>query len=442
MLNLLVLVILLSLVCLAGDDSLACSFCAIICVLLGILNIFTCLRRTRLILHPLSVFSFVWLIMIPIASFNYPLMAAMETQQWTYVLAFSCIYMVAGSLFPDAADLNSNTSSTQERYLNLSSTGVRFSCFLVALSVLAVLVDAYFHGGFIALSSEVYLERFRMSFPGYYLVRDIGNLGIVLLSLDPSVRRKPTYIVCLILMVLVNLSIGVRFSLFVLAIGVISSFSSLKFKSKALGALLVAIVLGICAFGFVSSLRDDAEQMQVYMIDTGFYRGQVSDLTSTEVFRYVGYAARLTSDYVEDGYGGITHGIYTGSPITDLLQIEVTTPSLIQHYGYNATTIITYLYMDFGPFWPLAAFAWSLLVNYAFQRNMKRHSLFSGYWCAVAYISLVLSFYTYIHAYSYWIAYYPFLLILVQAILGKMSHTIHGLGDCNEGVCYHSCQNP
>lgn len=409
----------LLLLCLMSDDRLVGVVCSVGCIFLGFLNIYTCWKQTGALLQPLSVFSLIWLIAIPVAAFDYPLMPAMSSEQWVYALSFILIFLIASAIVTRFVLGDKNFPDCPHRSFQLPPKWRCFSFFLVVISVVAVLADAVLHGGFIASSSTVYLERFRTSFSGYYLLRSLGNLGVVLLVQDPQIRKKPSFFVAVLAMLFVDLSIGVRFDLFVLGIGVISAFSNTRFSRRSVAALIIVMLGAVLAFMLIASLRDGIEQLQKYNIDTGFYHGKVDELFNTELMRYVGYAPRNTIDYVEQNLGGVMMGGYTLSPIADLLQISVTTPELIQHYGYNATDIVSYLYMDFDVLWPFFAFAWSVLINLAYYKGTSGDSIFCKYWRAVALISLTLSFYTYIHAYAYWIAYFPILISIANHFLRR-----------------------
>ncbi len=388
-----------------------------ILILLGIINITSYWQYSHQLLTPLSIFSAVWLIAIPATAGPFPLMQAMTMVQWRMCLIFDWMFMLSSTIFYIPIKYLENQSKNVITYSRIT---IKFLALLVLVSAVSTTIDAVIHGGFIAFSDDVATVRYRESFPGYSLLRAIGNLGVVLFSFDKRYRKTPVFALSTLLMIAVNLSIGVRFSIFVLAVSLVSSMADEGISRKmAIRVAAIGIVGGIAAFSLISLIRDVSDSINEFYISTGLYHGSIEEVSSTELFRYLGYSQRLMEAYVQSGQAGITHGMYTLAPLLGLLQLPFNPPDLIMIYGYNATNTIGYLYRDFGELWPLAAFVWSSIINLIYRMNIQRRTVFSKYCSVVALTVLTLSFYTYIHSLSYWITYFPVVLFVGHLILGN-----------------------
>lgn len=396
-----------------GDDVVLRFFLVFACVALGILNLWVCWRATRLLLRPVAIFSLLWLIVVPLTSFEVPLMEAMSAFQWRQVLLFALTFMMASLLFAQD-DLKPNEVPVTSLSLSRGLAYVMYGTIVV--TVIAVLFDAIINGGFIISADDVNVERHRSSFPGYYLLRALGNLGVSVLAFDKTRRKGKSFIMAFLVMTLVNFSIGVRFGVFVLGIAVVSCWCADRFEAKRLRALVIIGACAVLVFTGISIARDDEANKTLYYITLGGYSGTVDSLTSTELIRYFGYSQRLMEEYMANEQGGVASGAYTLTPLFDFFQIESEYPPRIQVQGYNATNIISYLYQDFGQLWPVAAFVWSALINAAYRWRLRKPGLFSFYWCSVAYVNLALSFYAYVYAFSYWLVTFPILLLMVSAL--------------------------
>lgn len=71
--------------------------------------------------------------------------------------------------------------------------------------------------------------------------------------------------------------------------------------------------------------------------------------------------------FIETFPAGYMKGNYTLSPILDLFQVPLIHKPGFSIYGYTATNIISYQYLDFGDLWLIAATIWSFIINLAFS---------------------------------------------------------------------------
>ena len=71
-------------------------FVTIPLILLGIFNIYYLSKATGIMISPITIFSLIWLIIIPLTSGSAPLMPEMSNMQWKYCLFGSILFFYRG----------------------------------------------------------------------------------------------------------------------------------------------------------------------------------------------------------------------------------------------------------------------------------------------------------------------------------------------------------
>ena len=204
---------------------------------------------------------------------------------------------------------------------------------------------------------------------------------------------------------------------------VVAGFVSDGLNWKKILGLFVAAASAVVVFFVIANLRDIDETQALYFISTGKYVGDPAYLAQTEIARYFGMTQRLVEQYFSFYEGGETSFLYTLAPVLNILQLDlVELPDNLSIYGYNAVSMVAYAYLDAGAFWPLLTFTWSIVVVGLFGYSQVRTTLSARYLGAVSMLCIALSFYTYIHALTYWVFLFPLLVILIDA-KGKKSMT-------------------
>ena len=200
------------------------------------------------------------------------------------------------------------------------------------------------------------------------------------------------------------------------------------FRLLMLGGVCILLV-----FIFVSVYRNSSEHMDYYYISSGIYRGEASDLTSTELVRYFGMNQRNMTTVLSGGFNPEDALEYTFSPVASVF-MDVPQGLGTSIYGYTANNIIAYAYHDAGwAMWALI-FIWSIIINLTFIRfSQNRASITRAYWWSTMGMSLTMSFFAYLNAYAYWMFLFPIVVWLIQALLARTKNeSVASKCDCIE----------
>ena len=117
--------------------------------------------------------------------------------------------------------------------------------------------------------------------------------------------------------------------------------------------------------------------------------------------------------------GGTNHGLFTLFPLLKFFFVEPEMASTGSIYGYNACNIITFMYADFGYFWPLGIFVFFALGVFCYNKKIKGNSIVFSYFWSIALFAMLFSFYSYVFQYVYWVTVYPLILLAVHFVFGK-----------------------
>lgn len=387
-----------------------------ICVfLLGIVNITFSVVCLNQIWSPFTLYTFIWLILVPLFSGGFPLMDQMTAFQWRLSLIMDISFYAAFSVVTLLVPKVDKKEHAKSEPFSLTRSQFAMAVGMIVVSSLATVIDALLFGGFVSSSDAVYEERYRDSFPGFSLLRELGPLGVALISFDGRRRNSALFFFLLVVVLLGCYTRGVRFGIVVTLFMVVAGYMSDGLSWKKVLGLLVAAIAVVLIFFAIAYLRDIDETQALYFISTGKYTGDPAYLAHTEIARYFGMTQRLVEEYFAEYAGGETALLYTLTPILNILQLDVfSLPVNLSIYGYNAVSMIAYAYLDAGMLWPVLTFCWSAAMVSAFRYSQLRSTLISQYLGAASMLCIALSFYTYIHALTYWVLLFPLLLMLVS----------------------------
>ena len=389
---------------------------AIVPAVLSCINCLVLMVRSRAPLaNPVSIYMVIWLVLIPLTSFEAPLMEAMSSFEWRMCAGFGVTYCIAGLLLARKTEVTTEKVVTS---YEISSSTENVLLGLIGVSIAAMVAN--FTLGGVALFSEDDLARKTLSsFVGYPLLSSVGSVGIALLANHYRLRRPKLYVILLVAYLMLQALTGARFVAIITLIMTGVMVASHRLGKKHLRMLALGGVCVLLVFSFVSSYRSSAEHMDYYYISSGIYRGEASDLTSTEMVRYFGMNQRNMSAVLEREFSLENTLEHTLSPITSVF---ASNPEGLgtSTYGYTANNIIAYAYHDAGwGMWALL-FVWSLLVNGAFTRfSQNRASLIRAYWWSAMAMSLTMSFFSYLSAYAYWMFLFPVMVWSIHALLSR-----------------------
>lgn len=388
---------------------------AIILVLLGVYNIFFLSKKTKVLISPITIFSLIWLILIPLTSGSAPLMTKMSDMQWKYCL-LGCLLFFIGSLFASLVNKKISKKSINNNNYKMTKLLYRICIIILLIGIGLYFLQAFINGGFPISSIDPNdARRHFYTLPGSAFISNLGFLSIYLIFCDNEYRKKKIFWLLALIYIGIQILMTVRFLLFLIVIVLLSTKSNDLLSKKGKKRIVFVILLVIVSFMIVSFYRGGVDDKQTYFINTGIYKGTSSELFKTELVRYFGMSQRTMESYITTYKTDTINLKHTLYPLLDSIKM---TPELNYHYGiygYTATNIITYFYFDAGMLWWLLMTIWSFIMNFwyfSFKRNPN--NIISKYFWAISSISIVMSFYCYINAYPYWYFHYIVILLCIK----------------------------
>ena len=388
---------------------------AIVSVCIGLGAIFFRYFKTRKILCPITVLCIIWMILVGCTSFEFPLMRQMNSWDWLVCELFVVFFSLGGILSIAIKNKRNEIECQIKKECQIEKYKFYFCLGLIVLSICIHLYQVYVYGGFVIFSDNPSIERQKYTLPGLATLSTLGTLGVFYIANDKKYRKNILFIVLSILYLGLLFMVSVRFQIFLTIIMVAACSFAGKINVKYLLGILLAGLILVAVFLVIGSVRSGIEEADKYFIQSGLYSGDVKDIVNTEIFRYFGYSQRLVDLYWDHYTPGEAMGAHTLYPFIHMLNLDVKLPSGLWHLGYVATNIVTYLYLDFGHFWPLACVVYGLIVNFSYYNYLyDSNKKWKGYFWAVCCFSLSLSFYSYIHSYIYLIVYFPVVIFLMD----------------------------
>ena len=92
MMILLTSIILLIFVIISQGNKTILFFTATISVIEGLYTVYSTYRKLKVLVNPMTIFSFIWLILVPLTSMSAPLMDSMSERQWAYCLGGCALF--------------------------------------------------------------------------------------------------------------------------------------------------------------------------------------------------------------------------------------------------------------------------------------------------------------------------------------------------------------
>ena len=127
---------------------------------------------------PISIYILIWLVLIPLTSFEAPLMRAMTSFEWQMCGIFGLIYCISGLIVSRKMKIAAEEAVTT--YVISPPVETMFLA-LIGASIASMIVN--FAIGGVALFAEDDLARKTVSaFAGYPFFSSIGSVGIALLA--------------------------------------------------------------------------------------------------------------------------------------------------------------------------------------------------------------------------------------------------------------------
>lgn len=407
---------------------------AILLICCGVYNIYTAYKKTKILVSSISIFSLIWLILMPLTSGQVPLMEKMSTFQWTYYLS-GCLCFIGGLFISELLIL----LSVKQRKKSYEQRGVYengkenerwamskllYSCciFVLILDIALYLIQAKIAGGFpiFAFDSSTARSTF-FTVNGAALASNLGFLCIFLIFCDENYRKRKMFWLLTVTYLIIQVLMTVRFLLFLVIITLISTFSNKKLNKKQLKLIFAFCIAAVICFIIISLFRGGIEDKENYFINTGIYNGTAKDLVNTEIIRYFGMSQRTMESYIKFYEPGISNMGHTFYPILDTIGIEPIIPRHYGIYGYTACNIITYFYFDAGSLWWLLMIFWSIIMNnwyYKFRANPN--SIINKYLWGISALGIAMSFYCYIDSYPYWYFHYIVILYFIKIFNSRL----------------------
>lgn len=379
---------------------------------LGILIIVYSYKNRKTLISPITIFSLIWLILVSLTSFDFPLMRAMNLLEWKLVLIFCTVFSFGGIL---ASFININIFGNKEIF----KRRIKFISYLIlVLSIVSYLILFLNFGGIPLFSKDANAAKILFkSHEIWSFLSCFGGCSIILLLLNDNdiIKNKIFIILSFIYLALIILS-GERFLSIIIILFYLLLHSKKELNIKNIKIMLFVTAFILLVFFFVLLYRGNSEQKNTYFVKTGIYYGDPKKLSGTEIFRYIGMQQRILSNtinFVEPGY---TKGSLTFAPLLKIFGKNSIPIPDIQIYGYTAKSIITKSYCDFGKFWPLAILLLSMLINIFYNNVNSKSSIIYQYINIALLIVLTLSFYAYFDNYIILFMHYIIYILFMKFI--------------------------
>lgn len=389
---------------------------------LSLLILIRAIKKENLWITPVNIFILVWMILIPTTSGACPLMDKMSIIQINICL-ISDVFFCLGGLFGVKVNVNSHQRKDKTNLdLGISRIIYQICIFLILIS-LAIFIILIRVNGIPFFSSDTNAARRTFySIPLSSFLHMLGIPAVYIIFSDSKFRKKKSFILLFILYTISLLLLGVRFVLALEFLMILSVLEENIYKRLNVKKVVGLLILGVVVFYLITSIRGGTNDKQQFFVNTGLYSGSAKDLVKTEIVRYFGMSQRVMEQYIRTYTPGCTKGLYTFFPLfKNIYTPENTIRNGISIYGYTATNVISYLWMDFGYFGFLFWLLWSVMYNVIFfYYEQHNRSLVIRYLWAITVFSLFMSFYCYVNSYAYWCFEYPIMILIIQDINSKL----------------------
>lgn len=369
-------------------------------------------------IDPLLIYSFIWLLLITLTSFEFPLMPAMNSTQWELVGFGNLAFGLSGFLFYSYVRYKIGNAYKGILFNKIDKVyiGNNIEClmiFLLCISIVALIVNFYLSGSFALFNSDPQQRKTSAFFSGFYLLVTLGGFPAIIY---PAIRKnsKKLYLLLITCYIFLCVLLGHRWNCISVIVCMLLSFGILGIKTKELKFVIYYIIFILIAFVFISIFRGGVDDKQLFFVDSGIYNGDAKTLALTEIFRYTGYSQRLMELVHEkvELYSDCNI-MNTFHPLLYLFGVE-NYHSEIDIYGYNALNAFSYMEMDFGFFWPVAVFLWGICANYAFVKFRIHKNIFFLLLSVIFNFSIFISFYSWVQWYVFYAILFPIMAYIID----------------------------
>lgn len=386
---------------------------AVLDIFISAIIIILVYKRNECLINPLSIVLFVWGVLVPLTSFQTIMMDALSHNEWIY-----CIIAEMAIIVGIIASNYSRVS--KQKFVDafeLRKSKFRVLLFFLLISILAICIGFYIRGGITLFSANVRQNMDKEIFMGYNILANLGTICVFCIFQDRKyIKNKLVIFLTAVYFVLLILT-AVRFSIIIM---VVLLMSTITFNKKNMKKIIAGTTAIIAIFLYVNAYRKGIGDIQKYYVNTNLFSGDVKQFYYTEIIRYFGMSQRLMGQWIDNFSPGVNVCKFTLYPLFKTFFIELSCVENIYFYGYNATNVVSYLYVDFGYLWPLILIIWSYVWGKSFVNFRLRSNLMNRYWWSIGLVSYALSFYCYIYHYVYWLTYYPlFIYIICKFTLRK-----------------------
>jgi len=381
----------------------------------GFVIVFKNSKSENSLVNPINIFSIIWLILVPLTSFEAPLMEEMSVRQWLYVLVAIVCFCIGGLL--SILLYRGKKQIYSKQIWRMNKRSYVFCMLVIIIGVLLYFIQAKLAGGWPIFSANPDDARRHFFVRGLAMISNFPIVAIFYIFCDSFYRKKKLFIFLAGVFVVLQILIVVRFLLFLLFVMLVAVYGE-NFKVKDQVRKILKIVLP-CVFGFliVANVRGGVEDKQRVFVDSNIYSGSVETLVQTEILRYFGMSQRVMEEYITHYEPAVTPMMHTLFPFLNFLGMEPELPFHYGIYGYTACNIVTYFYFDAGYLWWLLMIFWSFVMNCLYFRYKRNSSnIMNKYLWSVAVISLVMSFFCYVNTFPYWYCHYIFFLIFLNQL--------------------------
>lgn len=358
--------------------------------------------------NPTAILLFVWGLLIPLTSFESVFMERMSTNSLQITLLAE-IFMMVGLMLSNKGTVKSEKN--RKCILKMNVTMFRVMLIIILLSITTIVLTMVKIRTIPLFSDNSSSFKTAELFPGSNIFINIGTIGVFYIFCDKEKRKKPISIIVIGFYFLVLILSAIRFTLFFVALMCISNIILDKRNFKYF--LIVGVSL-LVLFYVASFARRGNDLVEDYFINSGLYDGSVTLFQSTEIIRYFGMSQRVTEQYMNTYLPGANRFGYTLYPILKIFFIDKQLLPNVWYNGYNAMNIIGYLYGDFGFFWVIAIMIWAFVNNTIYLKYSFKKTLINRYLWSIAFVGLILSFYCYIHDYTYWVTIYLLVVLILN----------------------------
>ena len=398
---------------------------SILAMIIGLISFYLAGMLNGFPLSPIPIFSISWLFFAGFSGLRLKLLLLSEPLGkigWISIFFVSFLFFL-GSIIGIIINIKQHKDLTEEKEIILPKSLIYYygPTILLVIGIISHIIEIILANEITFFSDNPALSRHFYSLPFLSFSASLGSLGIFLGFLSNRIYKDKIVLSLSLVYLIFLFFTSTRWGVFlILIIGL--SFLSTKHLNQIefLKKIILLVILVFIIFSIIQLNRVNIIEKEHIFISKGIYLRNGKLLIILEPIYYIGMSFRLMEKYILEYDAGCTKGQYTIYPVASLLQfddkLKLINPIVI--LGYNTSAFMAKIYLDFG--WigvTLLTILWGILVNIFFEAAIfDEFSLWSKYLWGVSSISLILCFFCYLNAYSFWLIHFPLVLIIFQFI--------------------------